>query len=367
MLFSSFAHRLLLTFGLVVLAALAVFAAKVGLLGAHAQAWVAWILSNLYQFYGENQGDLDFAAKAIGAVGTAVGAAWTVHKGWHYAERNLPARLDELNARWKDAVIRSRIDVVPALSQIVSIAPPIAVRPRLLWRLFSWLVDTDQEELLRCSQKLDKHEAELRVLTSSRDRCRAEVMTGYLELGARLARCAPDNGQGALNVFKKPLEFYSKDIDALDLSARQAFSLGFDQPAFKYLSKLAVAAAEANEQIRHFRALRFQAEILHGRDNQASWANARAKLAGIIASLTGADGLEPGARNCELALAHELLAHVQITREKFTAARTELNAARELFQVAPKPCGPEGLKRLDTLSKRLDEAERDKDNPDVAD
>jgi hypothetical protein len=92
-----------------------------------------------------------------------------------------------------------------------------------------------------------------------------------------------------------------------------------------------------------------------------------ARLAGVIASLNNADGLDPVARNCELALSRELLADVQITREKFTAARAELEVARELFQKVPAPDGPRGLQRLEELSKRLRAAEKDKDNPDVPD
>lgn len=360
MLFTSFAHRLLLAFGLFVFATLAVVATKLGILGGAAYEWLdtLWVpLQNLYQ---ENRNVIDPSMKWAGLAGSAVAAAFTVHKGWHYAERNLPARLEEFNARWTDNVIGSRSDLIPALSQIASIAPPVAVRPGLIWRLFSWLHDREQKALFRCSQKLDKHEAELRVLTSSRDRCRVEVATAYLELGAKLARCAPDNGQGVLNVFKKPLEFDSKDLDALELSAKQAFALGFEQPAFRYLSELAVAATEVNDQNRHARASRFQAEILLRRGTQPAWADARARLAGIISSLGNADGLDPSKRNCELALAHELLADVQITREKFYSARTELNAARQLFEGMPPPFGPEGLERLAALSVRLHEAEKDK-------
>jgi hypothetical protein len=69
----------------------------------------------------------------------------------------------------------------------------------------------------------------------------------------------------------------------------------------------------------------------------------------------------------ELALAHELLCSVQITREKFTAARTELSFATQLFQRVHTKEGAEGLARLVRLMDDLSEAEKDEDNPDVLD
>lgn len=367
MLFSSFAHKLLLVFGIVFLATLLVVGSASGLFGETAAAVLSEYSGPLRRFYSEEKELVDPVLKWAGFLITLYGAIWTVHKSWHYAEMNLPNRLLELNRRWHETELRRRPHIIPALSEIATIHSEQSTQVRGWQKLLLWIYNADQRRLLRCSQRLDRHEAELRILTANHDRCRAEITTGYLEIGSLLARCAPANRQAVLNVFKKPLEFDNKDLDALELSAKQAFAIGYEQPAFRYLSELSVAAAESSQQIRHFRAQRYQAEILHGRDTQSSWADARAKLAGIIASLNSADGLDPIERTLELALSHELLAGVQITREKFTVARAELDEAKELFRKVPPPHGPQGLRRLDELSKRLDEAEKDEDNPDVPD
>jgi hypothetical protein len=362
MLLSSFAHRLLVVFSLILFFTFIVVAGHFGMLGESFSASLMRHTGALRLFYADHKEFIDPALKWVGFWISLYGAIWTVHKSWHYAERNLPARLEELNARWKDQVVRGRVVRLPALNQIATIALPPLIQPGYFARLTLWFHDAEQKNLIAASQALDKHEAEFRVLQTCLDRCRAEITTAYLEIGSTLARCASDNPHAAFNSFRKPLEFDGKDLDALELSARQAFAIGFERPALKYLSELAVAAAESSDQIRHYRALRFQAEILHGGDTQSSWADARARLTGVIAALTSADGIKPLARNCELALAHELLADVQITRERFTAADAALVRAKTLFSALPPPHGSEGLNRLKTLADRLSRAKADADN-----
>jgi hypothetical protein len=367
MLFSSFGHRLLLVFGVLFALIATVVFAKLGWLGVTTHVFIdeAWV--PLQAFYRDRKEVLNPAFKLIGFSGSILAAVWTVHRGWHYAERNLPKRLEELNARWVCALISRRPELIPALREVDTIALPPLPEKSLVKRWSSWLYDSDQLNLLRCSRALDRHEAELKVLTASRSRCQTTITTAYLEVGSLLEKCSPSNRHAVLNSFRKCLEFDSKDLDALELCGRQAFALGFEQPALNYLSELAVAAAGSGQQLRHVRALRFQAEILHKRDTQTSWSDARAKLSGIIAALNEADALEPGHRNYELALAHELLAEVQVTREKFSSARSELSAARDLFQRIPDPHGCRGLRRLQELEMRVVEAEKDRDNPDVSD
>ena len=369
MLFSSFAHRLLLAFGLFVFATLAVLAAKFGWLGEPAHTLLDAIWIPLQRFYEERKDIINAAFRWIGFLGTVLGAAFAVHKGWHYAEISLPARLEDLNSRWRDRIVRSRIGIIPALSEIATIqAPPIEVpSPGLFGRLILPFYDPMQRALAKGEKERSKYELDLGVLIGSKERCQAEVATAYLVWGSTLARCLPDRSRDALAAFKKALELNDKDLDALELTAKQEFALGFDQPALDYLDAMGTVASELNDQPRHARALRFQAEILHGSEKSADWDRAREKLVAVVASLRRTDGLEPHKRNCELALAHEILADVQITREKFTAARTELNQAVVLFHRIPPPCGPEGLERLRDLSKRLDQAAKDKDNPDVPD
>jgi predicted lipid-binding transport protein (Tim44 family) len=72
---------------------------------------------------------------------------------------------------------------------------------------------------------------------------------------------------------------------------------------------------------------------------------------------------DPQKREIELALAHELRAGVQITREKFTAAASDIEAAKTLFERVQGAYCSEGLERLKALKARLDEARKDKESP----
>lgn len=176
MLFTSFAHRLLFTFGIVVFVVLAIFAAKTGVFGEPAQTSILWLLYKLRAFYWHHEGDLNFAARTIGFIGTALGAVWTVHKGWHYAERNLPTRLNELNDRWKEAVVRTRPEVIPALREIATIAPSLTTQT-LLHRFAIWFYDGEQKALARCEGAVSTYRDQLSALSTAGSRCRAELVT----------------------------------------------------------------------------------------------------------------------------------------------------------------------------------------------
>jgi tetratricopeptide (TPR) repeat protein len=361
MLFASFAHRLLLVFGAFIIALVLMFAAKFGWLGDGPKSWVLWAWSAAQAFYAGNQDDLNLAAKVVGAVGSVLGAAWTVHTGWHYAERNLPDRLNEFNARWKQGATTGRLNTIPTLSETFSIAPRPLDAPGYLRRLLLWVFDPAQRELARFRSELTERENEFRVLTSSRVRCRAEVVTAHLLVGSRLS--ASDQGSDALKHFDKALKFNSTDLDALELMAKQQFALGFESRASSYLDRLIAAASASGDTLRQARALRFQSEIFHGSSSGPDWDRARANLVSVVRMLADDSSSDPQKREIELALAHELRAGVQITREKFTAAASDIEAAKTLFERVQGAYCSEGLERLKALKARLDEARKDKESP----
>jgi tetratricopeptide (TPR) repeat protein len=192
-------------------------------------------------------------------------------------------------------------------------------------------------------------------------------VTQHLVMGVRLAALESDNGQSAIRAYKNALDVNKTDLDALEMMARQQFASGFEVEAISYLDRLADAALNANDPFRHARALRYQAEILHASENRPDWDRARASLVSLIRSLESSHAIDLNKKLVELALAHELLCVVQTTREKFTATRAELNSAAQLFQRIHTKDGAEGLARLRHLADDLSEAEKDRDNPDVAD
>jgi hypothetical protein len=240
-----------------------------------------------------------------------------------------------------------------------------AAQPNFFVRLYRSLLDADQRAMLRHEAEFARYKAELRVLSISKSRCRSEAVTSQLALGTCRARIAPDKGQAILDAYKTALSFNRTDMDALELAAKQAYALKLLPQARQYLDDL-VDAASGRNPIRRARALRFHAEILHG-GQRVDREFAREKLVAAIAALNNADAREPSIRDYELGMANELLAAVQITRERFSAARTALNSAKLHFRNSSTALGNDGSARLLGLEERLTKAEKDKDNPEVSD
>jgi len=206
--------------------------------------------------------------------------------------------------------------------ETISFAPP---RSRgFVGKLSALVYDPDQAALRRCTKKVSKFEAELRALGEGQRRCQKEIATRYLELGSLLKRCDPDAGQGALNLFKKALEVDQQDLDALELSARQALSNGMREQARDYLLRLAMAT-QPSKGLRHARALRFHAEFLRG-GNAADRSLARVQLETAIAVLNESDGGDTRTR--DLGLTYEMLARVHVAARRFRLARASLAEAK---------------------------------------
>lgn len=362
MLFRSFAHWLLVIFSLTLLAILAVGAGELGLLGEAFRGVIdqAWQL--FQDFYEPRSFVLDPAVKVIGFAGTVLGAVWTVHKGWHYAEQNLPKRLKEYNEQRRGQTIVDRRGI-PALARVVSIAPQTFPELSPLLKLVHWIYDPDRRALDLYEKDLELRTKEFEVLSNTRVRLRAEVITAHLARGAQLARVSPDRGNDALDTFKKAISFNRSDLDALELAAKQYFALNNRKNSRDHLSALANAAEKAGDSVRQARAFRFHAETLEVAQ-RADRELARGLLAEAISLLQAANVRDVGARDVELGLAHLQLAEVQIYRERFYAARAALNSARILVGGSELP-GVRG--RLKEIESRLRKTERDPENTEETD
>jgi hypothetical protein len=95
MLLASFAHRALLALGLFIILVACFLAVEVGLLGEDAQAQFRSLWVPLIAFYEAHKTAVDIAGAVLGAVASAVTAAFAIYKSWYYAEFNLPDRLRE--------------------------------------------------------------------------------------------------------------------------------------------------------------------------------------------------------------------------------------------------------------------------------
>jgi cytochrome c553 len=367
MLFRSFAHLLMLAFGLFVFAALGIFSIRVGLFGEGAKSALLSLWGPARDFYVENKSPVDIAVAIIGTVGSGVLAALSVYKWWHYAELNLPDRIKEHNDFWKDATEAKRVETISLLAQIGSVdLPPV---PQLSWhtKIIHFVRDPDRIAAAESEEKLATLERSFTILTSSKVRCRAEIVTAQLELGSRLSGRGAKEKQRALEAFKSAVKANRTDLDALELTAKQQLDMGFSEQAIHTLDALIAAATSKNNSVRHARALRYQAEILHRSPNATEWAKARSKLIASIATLSGTDALSADNRDCELALAYGLLANVQITRERFTAAQAAVTRGENLLGLVKGPCRGWARHQLAIAKKRMVDAARDNDDPNSPD
>ncbi len=312
----------LLLFCFVFLGIVALLSANFGYLGEDARVWVSWGVAQAT----EHRSAIEKAFAFIGAIGTLTISAFGVYKTWHFAEINLPIRLEELTSQWHDAVIRGRTATVPELAFLTSISLPVQPRRSLLVRLASLIYDFDAVALERCSKRLVQFEKQLGVLDKSQQHCRAEIRTTQLERASILRRCSPKSADEVLRLSKKPLETDPLDWDALELSARHAFSLGYDDEARKYLEQLASVTRSA-DAVRHARAMRFHAETLIS-STPASRKVESERLGAGLAALKAAFVFNPKAKKEELAWGYELLARLHISTRRYRMAREAIAEAR---------------------------------------
>ena len=357
MLFRSFAHWLLIIFGSVVLVVCLLVAAELNLLGPTAHAWVASAADEASRIYGIYGREIDFAAKVIGATGTAVGAAWTVYKGWHYAESNLPRRIEDAAFRRKQATVDGRPATIAALAApLIDLPERSEAYPLLRW--WRWIHDPAKWAVASGHDRVDSQSKDLKILTAGRVNCRAALVSSHLELGAAMSfqHC----GIEALEVFRKAVRLDRSDADALELAGRQAFALKRMSVAQGYFSALADVCVHDSKVERRLRAMRFQAEALKS-GTPAEQVQARNLLKAVIAILTQPNALDGVVRSRELCLAQGQLADVQTIRNTLHSARSAFSQASAWLNQLDQASGSAIRKWLKDIDARLTQAECDRD------
>ena len=96
-----FAHVLLFAVGIVFLIASAVISSWYGIFGTE-------IAGRLHSLYEMNSGELKNFAQLLGAIGTLATALFTIFKAWHYADLNLPDRLEAYLSKCNEKLVSNR-------------------------------------------------------------------------------------------------------------------------------------------------------------------------------------------------------------------------------------------------------------------
>jgi len=110
------AHRTLVGICILLAVGVAVYAGWEGWLGKPIQGGIKGVLDPLLGRI-PNPEFLDRLARVLGAVGTALTAAFGVYKGIYYADRNLPERLKQLLGRADEHLKHSREPLLAAVTE----------------------------------------------------------------------------------------------------------------------------------------------------------------------------------------------------------------------------------------------------------
>jgi hypothetical protein len=370
MVFKSFAHKLLPFFGFILLSAIFTYVAMTGLLGEPPKNAILPIWENLIKFYSTNKESIDLALKVIGLSGSGLVSLFALYKGWYYAEESLPKRLEQYLVRANAALVSERHALIPSLADVSSLAdlPSVVISQPPFKRLFDVLgLDPRGRKIKDIEDQIEPLSEQLAVLETKQRSCRTQKGTALFVRGLEIARTATHLGSNASDSREQNLRSYEAiraaseldgdDLDALELTIKQAFALRMTSDALKFAKLMENKAETAGNNVLRGRALRFQAEILSSTSELRSWNEARRKAVAaieLLANIAGHDEI----RVRELGRAQETLATIQIQREKLPSAATDLNRAKEIYGEIAEPWRSEGLARLDVLQQKLDNAMR---------
>jgi hypothetical protein len=357
--------RLLFVFlGLLLAMVATLLFAWTGLLGSGAEQRLKEASDYALDFYNFHRDIIHTVLAWLGAIGSAVWAAIVFARAWHYADRNLPDRLAEYNRRAAQVIIGQRPEV---LAHVEGQRPEDDPK---FWNTTNWLRQRRMRNYVagldQVSQELDKH---ITTLDDTRKNCATQRATGHLAAGVSYARQSEElSGQQASTDLAKSLKVRARreyrraaDLDPAAIpyllkAVDQSIALQQDEEAAADLKRL--CAAKLDPRVRAtalFRLSEIRDREGAGKDCSA-WSEARDHLRAVDEIL--AQYASDTNTRLERAAARELLGRVQTKRERFTAASTAFNRARELYD----GLDPNAVKRVEDAINSIRGEKGDEDN-----
>lgn len=358
MLLRTFAHWLLwlIAGGLFLFGLL--FGTALGLFGIEPQNALRDLAEPAVHVAFSNSELLIGAGKALGALITILTGLFGLHKAWHYAERQLPKRLEQY------------IDHVQNL-EIVGERNSLFNDLKIEGLAF---------EAARVSSRRQEVEAKLSVLTPALDSWRKQQATIDFIEGQhkvlRADRAAQEGRESEANAFRceavrhfeKAAEADADDLRAWECAAEQAEKSLAYVDAINAWEKLALGQARLGATMQQARATFRLGRVLlvKSRDvsvsrtesNQAR-GSSRDCLDDARRLLTGYAGPEP-AKSELLANCCEVLGDVRMDLETYKAAQNRLSEALQLYAKIENAAG---VGRVMTLFERLKQEDPNADCP----
>ena len=372
---TSFAQRVLTALGLLVLATMALLAVEMGLMGADAQSWLRSQWHPLHELYLRNKTAVDLAILVVGTSVPAVAGGLAILRKFYYSEIMLPRRLQELANALKERHLAQRVELLAYVQGAFKtrdfLAPVIFSNPvSKLLNLVGYVSTRNQARFFATS--VGMLDDQIRTLNTKIEDLQNQKVTGHLIRAAYFSAQAseleaggPDR-RGSIESARKEyltaLDLRELDLDALEGAVAESRALEDETGELQYLNRIVTAADPKKQPLRHARAQRQIAEIHGKRALSKSWDEARTRL--VTATRLLEQRIAYGTEEVsEMAASQLLYGEIQTKREKFSAARTALQRADDLFSTLNGERGADGKRRVKDARARLDAAAGDKEAP----
>lgn len=281
-----------LLLGMVGLAVAACFAALWGWVGDGPKEFANSML-DLMLAAGMTRSDFFFAVgKVIGVLGTAISGSLALLRLWHFAERNLPARLQDYVERFSRDHLQQRQELVgAAMAGQLEIPKTIDASDTVYFRelVSRFIGGSAKSRAEMTAASADRFGALAAMLGKAAESARqrqitSRVIRGYdLELRGRV--------DDAIVEFHKAMSVDRTDIYSRDVAAGFARRAGDRAREEAILRELLAVSGEVGNRLMQANALRRLAEIYRQGGDRASLLRARDELRDAI-ELLPPDNLE---------------------------------------------------------------------------
>jgi hypothetical protein len=243
------------------------------------QGWLPpewqWVKVALDQVAERISPGLKFLAWLGGILGSLAGAAFTLLASWHFAEMNLPKRIEDL----KNAMIREHLLLQPRFIALArsGLGPVLnnveASRLMLLRKWLSW-GDKERARILAASaNQLGKQSS---ALAAAAREAEEQQITAHLIRGYQYASQGDD--EKAFEEFMSATKVRVDNIVSRDIAAGWARRIHKQEKEHELLEEMEQAAIRVQATIDQARAMRRRAELFDKRRREVDWCEARDRL-----------------------------------------------------------------------------------------
>jgi hypothetical protein len=234
-------------------------------------AWQEWLDAMLGQArrFAPSDEQIGYLKWLAGLVATTIGAASALFISWHFAEINLPQRIQSL----KKAHERKHLQLQPAylaLSRRGLGSIPADIETSRLTLLRKWLSGWSKKEQARVlAASVNQLAKEASALSAATSEAQQELITAHLIRGYQHATDGDDGS--ALEEFEAATQVQLDNVLSRDIAAGCARRLGRQKREFELLDEMQKAASNVGADVAQARALRRRAELLEKREDDQNW------------------------------------------------------------------------------------------------